>query len=59
LTPDAQFFNSEELAETRDQAIESHRAGLAEPLLNIVDGDTNVWYWIGTHADHDVFTGKK
>jgi hypothetical protein len=24
-----------------------------------VDGDDNVWYWIGTHADHDVFTGKK
>ncbi len=19
----------------------------------------NVWYWIGTHADYDVFTGKK
>lgn len=20
---------------------------------------TNVWYWIGTHADYDRFTGKK
>jgi hypothetical protein len=19
------------------------------------DGDTNVWYWIGTHADYDTF----
>jgi len=27
--------------------------------LYVVDGDTNVWYWIGTHADHDAFTGKK
>jgi hypothetical protein len=34
LTPDAEFFNSEGLAEARDQAIESHRAGLTEPLLN-------------------------
>jgi hypothetical protein len=34
LTPDAEFFDSEELAEARDQAIESHRAGLTEPLLN-------------------------
>jgi hypothetical protein len=22
------------------------------------DGDTNVWYWIGTHADYDAFIGK-
>jgi hypothetical protein len=24
-----------------------------------VDGTDNVWYWIGTHADYDVFVGKK
>ena len=24
-----------------------------------VDGTDNVWYWIGTHADYDVFIGKK
>lgn len=23
------------------------------------DGDTNVWYWIGTHADYDNFIGDK
>jgi hypothetical protein len=23
------------------------------------DGDTNVWYWIGTHSDYDTFIGKK
>jgi hypothetical protein len=27
--------------------------------IGVVDGATTVWYWIGTHADHDVFTGKK
>jgi hypothetical protein len=21
------------------------------------DGDTNVWYWVGSHADYDAFTG--
>lgn len=24
-----------------------------------IDGDTNVWYWIGTHNDYENFTGKK
>lgn len=24
-----------------------------------VDGDTNVWYWIGSHEDYNNFTGKK
>lgn len=23
------------------------------------DGDTNVWYWIGTHKDYDIFTGRR
>jgi hypothetical protein len=23
------------------------------------DKGVNVWYWIGTHADYDEFTGKK
>ncbi len=23
------------------------------------DGHVIVWYWIGTHADYDVFVGKK
>jgi len=25
--------------------------------IYVVDGPTNVWYWIGTHADYDHFTG--
>jgi len=23
------------------------------------DGDTNVWYWVGTHAEYNRFTGGK
>jgi len=23
-----------------------------------VDGSDNVWYWIGSHADYDTFTGR-
>lgn len=26
--------------------------------IYVVDGDTNVWYWIGTHAQYNHFTGK-
>lgn len=25
----------------------------------VVDGSTNVWYWIGSHQDYDTFTGGK
>jgi hypothetical protein len=24
-----------------------------------IDGDTNVWYWIGTHSEYNTFVGKK
>ena len=27
--------------------------------IYVVDGDTNVWYWIGSHEDYNVFTGRK
>lgn len=27
--------------------------------IYVRDGDTNVWYWIGSHADYDTFTGAK
>jgi hypothetical protein len=26
--------------------------------LYVEDGDTNVWYWIGTHEDYNDFIGK-
>lgn len=27
--------------------------------IYVVDGDTNVWYWIGTHESYNVFIGNK
>jgi len=27
--------------------------------LYVVDDDTNVWYWIGSHADFDSLAGEK
>jgi hypothetical protein len=27
--------------------------------IYVREGETNVWYWIGTHAEYDVFTGRK
>lgn len=27
--------------------------------LYVVDGNTNVWYWIGTHNDYENLIGKK
>lgn len=24
----------------------------------VVDGETNVWYWVGSHSDYNTFTGK-
>ncbi len=27
--------------------------------IYVVDGDTNVWYWVGSHEDYNIFTGKK
>jgi len=26
--------------------------------IYVVDGDTNVWYWIGTHEAYNSFTGS-
>lgn len=27
--------------------------------IYVEDGDTNVWYWIGSHNDYENFTGRK
>jgi hypothetical protein len=27
--------------------------------IYVREGDVNIWYWIGTHADYDRFTGEK
>lgn len=26
--------------------------------IYFVDGDTNVWYWCGSHSDYNTFTGN-
>lgn len=43
-----------------------HRAGSFSVTVTkqyraiyVVDGDANVWYWIGSHNDYDNFTGGK
>lgn len=33
--------------------IYSVRVGIGYRALGIVDGDTVVWFWIGSHADYD------
>lgn len=33
--------------------------GLQYRAIYVVRGNMNVWYWIGTHADYDRFTGEK
>ncbi|WP_092047883.1 ParE family toxin-like protein [Planctomicrobium piriforme] len=27
--------------------------------LYVIEGDTNVWYWIGSHNDYENLTGRK
>ncbi len=43
-----------------------HRSGSWSVSINlqyraiyVVDGDTNVWYWIGSHSDYNALTGRK
>ena len=43
-----------------------HRVGTRAVCVNrnhlalfYIDAQTNVWYWIGTHADYDDYTGIK
>ncbi len=31
----------------------SARVGIAYRALGTVDGDTVIWFWIGSHADYD------
>lgn len=50
----------------RDSDRSRHRAGsfsvsitMRYRAVYVRDGDTNVWYWIGSHADYDTFTGAR
>jgi hypothetical protein len=36
-----------------DPQIFSARVGIGYRALAVVDGDTAVWFWIGSHADYD------
>lgn len=31
----------------------SARVGISYRAVGVLDGDTVVWYWIGSHADYD------
>ena len=36
-----------------DPPIYSARVGISYRAVGVRDGDTMVWYWIGSHADYD------
>jgi hypothetical protein len=36
-----------------DPPIYSARVGIGYRAVGALDGDTIVWYWIGSHADYD------
>jgi hypothetical protein len=36
-----------------DPPIHSARVGIGHRAVGVLDGDTIVWYWIGSHADYD------
>ena len=38
--------------------IYSARVGLHYSAVAILDGDTMVWYWIGSHADYDALLAQ-
>jgi hypothetical protein len=31
----------------------SARVGISYRAVGVLDGDTAIWFWIGTHADYD------
>lgn len=33
--------------------IYSARVGLGHRALGLLEGDTMIWFWVGTHADYD------
>jgi hypothetical protein len=36
-----------------DSAMFSARVGISYPAVAALDGDTLVWFWIGSHAEYD------
>lgn len=37
----------------------SARVGISYRAVAALDGDTLVWFWIGSHADYDKLLGKR
>jgi mRNA-degrading endonuclease RelE of RelBE toxin-antitoxin system len=35
------------------EPIYSARVGISYRVLCVVDGDTAIWFWIGSHSDYD------
>jgi len=61
--PDHRSLNRKHL---NDKASSRHRDGSISVRVTkmyraiyIVEGDDNVWYWIGSHEDYNNFTGQK
>ncbi len=53
------------LHDLQDNNRGQHRAGskavsvtLRYRAIYVVDGGDNVWYWIGSHSDYNIFTGR-
>lgn len=36
-----------------DPPVYSARVGISYRAVGVKDGDTMIWYWIGSHADYD------
>ena len=41
----------------RDPSTYSVRVGISYRAVGVLDGDTLIWFWIGTHADYDKLLG--
>lgn len=41
-----------------DPPIYSARVGISYRAVGVRDGETVIWYWIGSHADYDKFLAQ-
>lgn len=62
IDPSHRSLRHHELRSTRRA---NHREGSCSVSITrfyraiyIKDGQTNVWYWVGSHADYNAFTGN-
>ncbi len=56
-------LRAHDLAETKQgqhfRGSVSVSVSLQYRAIFVAEGATNVWYWIGSHAEYDRFTGRK